>query len=128
MSAATCKKNHNNLPIQIVSGKRWQSQEKSYSWASAIFINVCRILPVCMRAYIKICFAYCPVSAENKLYFIGQCTLCPAAKGCPGSGVQRTQVGEVRIIVIRPARHTVADFYLQFKICFLPIVFRRPVQ
>ena len=38
------------------------------------------------------------------------------------------QVGEVRIIVIRPARHTVADFYLQFKICFLPIVFRRPVQ
>ena len=48
--------------------------------------------------------------------------------GTGSAFAQRTQVGEVRIIVIRPARHTVADFYLQFKICFLPIVFRRPVQ
>ena len=47
--------------------------------------------PLC-KAYIKICFASCPVSAETKLYFIGQCDLCPAAKGSPGSGVQRSRL------------------------------------
>jgi len=32
---------------------------------------------------------YCPVSIVKSKHFIGQCVLCPAAKGCPENGVQR---------------------------------------
>jgi len=109
------QKTPSNPPLQTVSMQQGQSPKKILQLSYCHFRHG---LPETARRKLSVKngLHYCPVSTVKSKKFLGQCVLCLCAAGCPENGVQRTQVGEVRIIAIRPARHTVADFYLQFKV------------